>query len=216
MHEFIITQSQQPKEYQRQSICGIANIPKNASLPMELTRLQVALFLLLSLHQNPDKPIHLLNSKLLPYSSSCFKCIPQLILSSLLSLHFSSFFSALSRKPFLIFLSIFPPPLFFSPSDLFSFFFSPTSFLILKLYPSLLLMTFRIFPYTYHHLIASRKCIFQPTLSYTCCQNVLKSGQNVVQNTPYLQTKNEGLQQVTIFFPALKGLAHTVWTNECE
>ena len=95
------------------------------SPPAELTGLQAALLLLLSLHQNRSKPTPflssapltvqliftasnplkiqltpLLSSKSPPYSSSCFRCLPQLTLSSLLSLHFSSSVLALSRKPF--------------------------------------------------------------------------------------------------------------------
>ena len=92
------------------------------SPPSELTGLQAALLLLLSLNQNRSKPTPflssapltvqliftasnplkiqltpLLSSKSPPYSSSCFRC---LTLSSLLSLHFSSSVLALSRKPF--------------------------------------------------------------------------------------------------------------------
>ena len=92
---------------------------------MDLTRLQAALLLLLSLHQNHSKPTlflssailivqftftasnplkiqltPLLNSKSPPYSSSCSRCLPLLTLSSLLSFHFFSFskLSAASLK----------------------------------------------------------------------------------------------------------------------
>ena len=89
---------------------------------VELTGLQAALFLLLSLHQNHNKPTYfalltiqltfttlnplkiqltpLLNSKSPPYSSSYSRCLPLLTLSSLLSFHFFSFskLSAASLK----------------------------------------------------------------------------------------------------------------------
>ena len=89
---------------------------------VELTGLQAALFLLLSWHQNHNKPTYfalltvqltfttlnplkiqltpLLNSKSPPYSSSCSRWLPLLTLSSLLSFHFFSFskLSAASLK----------------------------------------------------------------------------------------------------------------------
>ena len=82
--------------------CDLANIPENTPLPTELTRLQAALLLLLSLHQNPNKPLLLLSSTLLCQNSLPF--FPRLLTlsvqeSQLIFYFFLFFLMACNNSP---------------------------------------------------------------------------------------------------------------------